>query len=82
MNGENFDCEVSELVERLKRVRSIRKQSAWNVECALPELAVLVPVKVVVREIAGGLTDYPLAAHLSLRCSGLSESGQSSSIMQ
>ena len=51
MTGESFDCEVGELVEHLRRGRSIRNQSAWNVEYALPELAVLGPVQVVVHEV-------------------------------
>ena len=75
MTGESFDCEASELLGHLKRVKSIRSQSAWNVESALPGLAVLVPVQVVVHEVVCDLADYQLVAHPFLQCTGSIERG-------
>ena len=82
MTGESFDCEASELLEHLKRVRSIRNQSAWDVEYALPELTVLGPVQVVVHEVVYDLVDCQLVAHPFLRCTESIDRGRSSSTVQ
>ena len=69
-------------MEHLKRVMSTHSQFAWNVECALPVVAVLERVQVAVPKVELDPIGYQLAAHLTLICTGSVDHDQSSSKVQ